>query len=193
MCEMDKDAILFEAMKNWTAGDMVRAYQALINRLASCWIHPKHQVLDNNIPEEFKLAIKRNNMTYERVPPDDHHQNIAERGIQTGKGHMISVLSGVDPNFPMHLWDRLLTGIEMQLNFLRQSNTVPTIPSFAHFWGPYDYNAHPMVPLYCVVEMHAKLSKRKTFGRHSVSGLNVGVSVEHYRCHKIWVKDTKSV
>ena len=106
---------------------------------------------------------------------------------------MISVLSGVDPNFPMHLWDRLLTGIEMQLNFLRQSNTVPTIPSFAHFWGPYDYNAHPMVPLYCVVEMHAKLSKRKTFGRHSVSGLNVGVSVEHYRCHKIWVKDTKSV
>ena len=105
MCEMDSDAILFEAMKNRTAGEMVRAYQAMINKLALCGIHPKHHVLDNEISEEFKLALKRNDMTYQLVPTDDHRRNISERGIQTAKAHMIAVLSGVDPNFPMHLWD----------------------------------------------------------------------------------------
>ena len=82
MCEMDSDAILFEAMKNRTAGEMVRAYQALIDKLASCGIHPKHHALDNEISEEFKSAIKRNNMTYQQVPHDDQRRNIAERSIQ---------------------------------------------------------------------------------------------------------------
>ena len=95
---------------------------------------------------------------------------------------MISVLSGVDPNFLMHLWDRLLPGIGMELNLLRQSNTVPTISSFAHLWGPHGYNAHPMAPLGCVVEIHVKTGKCKTFGQYSVSGFYVGVSVEQHRC-----------
>ena len=81
MCKMDSNTILFEAMKNRTAGRMVHAYQALIDKLASCGIHLKHQVLDNKISEEFKLGPKRINMTYERVPPDDHRQNITEGGI----------------------------------------------------------------------------------------------------------------
>ena len=75
-------------------------------------------------------------MTFQLVPPEDHRRNLAQRGIQTGKAHMISVLIGVDPNFPMHLWDRLLPGSEMQLNLLRQSNIVPTTSSYAHLWGP---------------------------------------------------------
>ena len=129
-------------------------------------------------------------MTYERVPPGDHCRNIVERGIQTGKDHIISLLSGVDPNFPIHLWDQLLPGIAIQLNLLRQSNTVPTISSFAHLWGHHDYNAHTMAPLDHAVEMHVKPSKQKTFGQHSVPGFYVEVSVEHCRCHKIWVKDT---
>ena len=45
----------------------------------------------------------------------------------------------------------------------------------------------------CAIEMPAKPNKRKTFGRHAVSGFYLGVSVEHYRCHKIWVKGTNSV
>ena len=103
MCEMDSDAILFEATKNRTAGEMIRAYQALIDKLALCGIQPKHHVLDNKVSEEFKSSIKRNNMTFQLVPSDNHRRNIVERGIQTGKAHMISVLSGVDSDFPMHL------------------------------------------------------------------------------------------
>ena len=105
MREVDSNVILFEATKNRMAGKIVRAYQALIDKLALYGIQPKHHVLENEISDEFKLAIKRSNITYERVPPDDHCRNITERGIQTGKGLVISVLSSVDPNFPMHLWD----------------------------------------------------------------------------------------
>ena len=28
---------------------------------------------------------------------------------------------------------------------------------------------------------------------HAVSGFYIGVSLEHYRCHRCWIKDTKSV
>ena len=50
-------------MKNRTAGEIVKTYQILIDRLATSGIHPKKHILDNEISEEYKQAIKRNNMT----------------------------------------------------------------------------------------------------------------------------------
>ena len=104
-------------------------------------------MLDNECSEEFKEATKDNDMTYELVPPDDYQRNIAERVIQTAKSHVISVLCGCDPNFPMHLWDLLLPQMEIQLNLLQQSRTVPNVLAYAHHYGAYDYNAHPLAPL----------------------------------------------
>jgi hypothetical protein len=43
------------------------------------------------------------------VPPHCHRRNAAERAIRTFKEHFVAGLSSVDPSFPMHLWDRLLT------------------------------------------------------------------------------------
>ena len=172
---------------------MVRAYQKLIDRLRACKIFPKHQVLDNEISEEYKEAIRNNEMTYQLVPPHDHRRNIAEKAIQTFKSHLIAVLCGTAENFPLHLWDRLLPQTEKTLNMLRQSRLVPNVSSYAHLYGQHDYNAHPMGPLGCAVEAHVTPSKRETFEPHSASGWYLGVSFEHYRCHDIYIKDTKGV
>ena len=104
-------------------------------------------MLDNECSEDFKEAIRDNQMTYELVPPDDHRRNTAERAIQTAKSHIISVLCGCDPNFPRHLWDLLLPQMEIQLNLLRQSRTAPNVSAYAHHYGAYDFNAHPLAPL----------------------------------------------
>ena len=85
----------------------------MIDRLEACGINPKKHVLDNECSEEFKETIRANKMTYELVPADDHRRNIAERAIQTAKSHIISVLCGCDPVFPMHLWDYLIPQMEI--------------------------------------------------------------------------------
>ena len=59
MCEMDSNVILSEAMKNRTAGEMVRAYQVLMKKLKAASIKPKKHVLDNKDSTEETLRKKQ--------------------------------------------------------------------------------------------------------------------------------------
>ena len=59
LIEMDSDAILVEAMKNRKSGEMVRAYQKLVDRLQAYVVIPKHHVLYNECSKEFNEAIKK--------------------------------------------------------------------------------------------------------------------------------------
>ncbi len=77
-------------------------------------------------------------MEYELVPPGNHPQNQAERVIQTFKAHFISILVGIDDQFPLSLWCYLLEPAEHTLNLLRQSNVAPKILAFAHIHGHHD-------------------------------------------------------
>jgi hypothetical protein len=72
LTESESDAILVEAMKNRTSGEMIRAYQVLVDQLCSVGIAPKQHILDNECSNDFTEAIKTNNMTYQLVPPHDH-------------------------------------------------------------------------------------------------------------------------
>jgi hypothetical protein len=47
-------------------------------------------------------------MNYQLVPPHCHRTNAAERAIRIFKEHFKSGLATVDPDFPVHLWDRIL-------------------------------------------------------------------------------------
>ena len=80
--EVDSNNILIEAMKSWTAGNMILAYQTLIDRLKEKGIQPMMHVLDNECSAEVTMAIKRNGMKYQHVPPHDYRRNIAEKAIQ---------------------------------------------------------------------------------------------------------------
>jgi hypothetical protein len=73
-------------------------------------------------------------------PPHCHRRNAAERSIPTFKENVVAGLSSVDPNFPLHLWDRLLHQAEITLNLLRTSILHPQLSAAAHFHGLIDYN-----------------------------------------------------
>ena len=109
LINMDSSYISMEPMKNRHSGQIVATYQIMIDRLKSCGNNPKHHILDNECSEEFKEAIKVNKMTYQLVPADDHQRNIAKRAIHTAKSHVISVLCSCNSNFPLHLWDLLIS------------------------------------------------------------------------------------
>jgi hypothetical protein len=92
-------------------------------------VQPIAHILDNKISETYKAEIKKN-CTMQLVPPGNHQQNLAERAIQTFKNHFKAITAGVDNNFPMNLWDRLLPQTVLTLNLLQQSNIAPTVSAY---------------------------------------------------------------
>ncbi len=102
-------------MKNRTTGEMIRAYQVLVNCLCSAGVTPKMHIFDNKCSTKFKERIKSNNMLYQLVPPNDHSRNIVETANQVFKAHFISILCDADKSFPLYLWGRLLGQVEHTL------------------------------------------------------------------------------
>ena len=190
--ELSSNVILVEPLRNKSSGEMVGAYQKLVDRLEEGGIKPNFHILDNEISGEYRDAIKENQMKFQLVPPNDHRRNIAEKAIQVFKDHFISVLCGTDIAFPMRLWCQILRQAEHQLNMLRTSRVTPTKSAFEELNRKHDYNSHPFCPLGCAVEMHVMPSKRKTWGEHTKTGFYIGTSWDHYRCHEVWIKDTRT-
>ena len=41
------------------------------------------------------------------------------------------------------------------------------------------------------MQAHEKADKRRTWDPHSCDGWNVGTSMDHHRCFKVWIKKTR--
>ena len=161
----------------------------MINRKGS--IKPMTHILDNEASKELKDEIRKN-CDIQLVPPDNHRRNLAERAIQTFKSHFKAVLAGVDDSFPMRLWDRLLPQAVLTLNLLRQSNAVPTISGWQYVHGHFDYNKMPLAPMGCAVQVHENSERWQSWAANSSDGWYLRTSPEHYRCHVIYCKNTRS-
>ncbi len=136
--------------------------------------------------------MRENRITHELVPPGNHRRNLAERAIQTFKLHFISILSRVDDKFPLSLWCHLLGPVELTVNLLRQSNIAPKILAYAHVHGQHDYMRKPIAPLGCAVQAHIKPDICQTWDTLSEAGFNIGTSMEHYCCYKVYIVDTRA-
>jgi hypothetical protein len=159
LVKVDGNFINAEPMKNRSEGSMIKAYQALWERLtASGTVKPKTHILDNKALAEFKKEIQKN-CTIQLVPLDNHQRNLAERPIQMFKSHFKLILAGVDDSFPMQLWDRLLPHAILTLNLLHQSNAVPTILAWQYVHGNFDYNKTPLAPMGCAVQLYQSSEK----------------------------------
>ena len=147
LVKVDGNFINAEPMKNRSEGSMIKAYQALWERLtASGTVKPKTHILDNKASADFKKEIQKN-CTIQVVPPDSHRGNLAERAIQTFKSHFKSILARVDDSFPMQLWDRLPQAIltltyyanPMQFQQYRRGNmSTATLTTTKHHWHQWD-------------------------------------------------------
>jgi hypothetical protein len=131
-------------------------------------------------------------MEYELVPPSNHRRNQAERAIQTFKAHFISILASVGDKFPLSLWCHLLEPAELTLNLLRQSKSTPQISAFAHVHGHHDYMKKPFAPLGCAVQVHTKPDDRHTWDARADSGFNLGTSMEHHHCYRLYITKTRA-
>ena len=70
---------------------------------------------------------EKNQIQWQLVPPGNHRRNAAERHIRTFKNHFISILAGIDPDFLLHLWDKLIPQACITINLLSNSYRNPQL------------------------------------------------------------------
>ena len=81
-----------------------------MTRLKTAGLVVDLQVLDNEASKDYKEAmVNKWKVKYQLVPLDMHRRNAAERAIRTFKAQFISILAGVDDDFPSHLWPNFRT------------------------------------------------------------------------------------
>ena len=93
----------------------------------------------------------------------------------------------------MSLWCWHLGQAEHQPNMLRKSRVDPKRSSYQVLYGEHDYNTNPFASLGIEVELHEMSSKSPTWGAHTKNGYYLRNSWEYYRCHKIWIPETRNV
>jgi hypothetical protein len=148
--------------------------------------------LDNEASAALKNFFTTNDVDYQLVPPHCHRRSAAERAICNFNENFVAGLESVDPDFPLHLWDRLLPQAEMTLNLLRTSRQHPQLSAAAHFHGMGDYNKTASPPPVCKIIAHEKPSKRRTWAPHGQHGYSLGPAMHHYRCQNIYISATAS-
>ena len=75
-------------------------------------------MLENECPAGLKDYMRREGITFQFLPPHLHQTNSAERAIHTFKDHLIPGITSCETDFPLHLWDRLLSQTTLTLNLL---------------------------------------------------------------------------
>jgi hypothetical protein len=159
--EIDGNYIDNEPMQDSQESSLIKAYNTLWARVTkSGKVRPMAHILDNEALELFKEKIQKN-CDLQLVPPDTHRENLAERAIQTFKSHFIAILEGLDPSFPITLWDRLLPQAILTLNLLQQAKVDLSVSTYQFMYGEFDYNKMPLAPLGCAVQMHESPNRQK--------------------------------
>jgi hypothetical protein len=148
--------------------------------------------LDNEASAALNFFFTTNDVEYQLVPPHCHRRNAAERAIRTFKEQFVAGLTSVDPDFPLHSWDRLLPQAELTLNLLRTSRQHPQLSAAAHYHDMVDYNRTAFAPPGCKIIAHEKSAKRLTWAPHGQHGYSLGPAMHHYRCQNVYISATAS-
>jgi hypothetical protein len=75
---------------------------------------------------------------------------------------------------------------------LSSQRVAAKILAFAHVHGTHDYMQKPVAPISCAVQTHVKLDNRLSWDTRSESGFNLGTSMEHHQCFRVYVMRTRA-
>ena len=96
----DANAILATTLKNRQEKTIVDGWTRINNKLKKSGNKPSVWIMDNECSQDLKLALTKEAIEWQLVPPHHHRANLAERAIQTFKAHFKSFLATADPDFP---------------------------------------------------------------------------------------------
>ena len=190
----DSNTILQAPFVNRKDKHRIREYNSIMRHLADKGHQVDVQILDNEGSKHFKRTIVEDwCTTYQLVPPNVHRRNVAEISIRTFKAHFLSVMAGVDPNFPKFMLDNLLVHTELKSNLLRKATLKPITSAWEYFNGDFDYTETPLGPIGCKLIIHNTSNKRRSWDQRVREGFSVGPALQQYRCIQAIDSNTKSL
>ena len=101
--DYDLNSILIEPLKNNTTSELVRAQMWFAHYLLDHGLKPTLLRIDNKCPKALKCFPRTDSIDYQLCLPNEHRNKQAENSINTWKCHFLAGISGVDPNFSLHL------------------------------------------------------------------------------------------
>ena len=188
--DYDRSYITAVPIPSRTQFQLLNAYKTAIKLLQERGFKPKLQFMDNEVSKLLKEYMHKEHIDLQLTPAGLHRRNLAERAIQTYKNHLIAGFCSVDPTFPMKLWDKLLPQATITLNLLRASRVNPKLSAYAQIHGACDYTRTPLAPPGTKVLAHVRPEDRQSWSAHAMEGFYVGPAMDHYRCYRIYIKQT---
>ena len=189
----DPNFIHLEALPNRSAAAVAQAYRAGHQWFAHLRVTTTYLQMDNEASPELRAFCEHACINLQFCPPNNHRANKAERCIRTIKNHIIALLAATDPDFPLDAWELLLPIAELTANMLRGSNINPLVSAWDQLHGAYDFSAHPLAPPGIKVLAFEDPDTRDSWAPHGRLGYYLGPALEHYRCHRIYLPETKRV
>ena len=147
--------------------------------------------MDNECPQGLQTYMDLEKIDFQLVPPHYHRNNPAEKAIGTWKEHLITGLCSADPNFPIHLWDRLISQCTTTLNLLRPINIKSLLSAEDQLNGAFDYNKAPMDPPGTKALVYKITPTRTTFAPHAVDCWYIGHAPKHYCRFWVYIPNTR--
>ena len=182
-----------ERLRDRTANSYVLAYTSCLTFFTELGHRITMMRLDNETSVPLVTALREANVLPQYVPANNHRANKAERGIRTGKNHLIAILCGTDKDFPVNEWDRVIPQAELTLNHLRPYSANPTVSAYQGTYGrSHDFVNQPIAPIGIKVLIHEAPNVRRTWAPHGVPGFYLGPSLQHHRSYRVYCSGTRS-
>jgi hypothetical protein len=173
--------------------DYINSYDNAMEFWKSHGIEPNFLLIDNESSKELVEFLTLKNIEVKMCPPKMHRTLKAERAIRTWKNHLLASLATADNDFPLYLWNLIVPQVETTLNLMRQSTASQHISAWqAVHKSPYDFKSNPFAPIGIKIIAHDK-PKRPPFAYHGQIAYYIGPSLQHYRCHIVWIIQTRNI
>jgi hypothetical protein len=180
------------AMRSKSGAEWVIAFGVIFEKMMAKGFKPKLQTMDKEVSADLKNYFTEKEMSYHLIPPHCHRTNAAETAIRTFKEHFKAGLATVNPEFPAHLWDRVLPQAEITLSLLHSSRLHPQLSAAAHYHVLIDYNKTAFGPSGCHIIAHDKPPQRRTWAAHGQPRWSLGPAMNQYRCQNVYITVTAS-
>ena len=100
--------------------------------------------------------------------------------IQSVKNHLISILTGADPEYPKDQWDLLLLHAEVTFNISRPSQMNPRISEYTQIYGEVDFNQTPLAPMGYKFIIHYGTDECSSCANHGFCRFYIWPALKHF-------------
>ena len=189
--------IIAEPCAGQSAASQLKAFTTIQAYITDNCVQPPKRFIrvDVGVPTAVRQYFESKyqgapNMRMQYVPVNRHQTNEAEYAVKHFERAQLSAMARKGAGFPTEFWNELRPRICLGLNHTRPAQANKEMSAYEWFHGQkYDFKAHPLVPVACLVARQVDRDNRGSNGDKAVHAFVLGPSERTYRGHRILVRN----